>query len=179
MDLVLKKYFDGFISKGTLPVELNIDECKNFKLFDDFKVLNDWRNPRKGLWYEDSEKNVLHGGLDNVLVNTRNGNLIVLDYKTRGFPLKEDTASHYQNQLDTYAFLLEKSGRKVEDFAYLLFYYPKEVLENGYFLFNHVLRNMNVNPQNAKEGFSRAISLLKDKCPDKTCSWCEGRPIKK
>src|SRR3989338_8950191 len=120
------------MEKGKLPPELcDNSECKNLKLFDDKELLKEWRNSRKGLWFEDKEGNILHGGIDNMLVNKTNNKLIVLDYKTRGFPLKEDTHAHYQDQLDIYNLLLRKSDYETEDYAYLLFYNPDKVNENG------------------------------------------------
>jgi len=182
MDSILKKHFDTFMKQGKLPPELRKNpECKNLKLFDDPKLLSEWRNSRKGLWIEDNEGNVLHGGIDNLLVNKENNKLIVLDYKTRGFPLKEDTHEHYQDQLDIYAFLLEEMGLEVEDFAYLLFYHPKEVLESGEIVFNTDLKKIKVNPKNAEDLFNQALELLSGPCPKHTineetqeaCEWCK------
>ncbi len=178
MDSILKKHFDKFMEKGKLPPELcnekNETECKNLKLFDDKKLLYEWRNSRKGLWFEDGEGNILHGGIDNLLINKLNNKIIVLDYKTRGLPLKEDTHEHYQDQLNIYAFLLKKLGKEVEDFAYLLFYHPKEVLDSGAVIFHTDLKKMNVSPDDAEDIFKKALKLLDGKCPSTTCEWCEG-----
>lgn len=176
MDMILKKHFDNFMNQGGLPPELaQREECKNLKLFDDKKLLEEWRNARKGLWYETNEGNVLHGAIDNLLVNKENNKIIVLDYKTRGFPLKEDTHTHYQSQMDIYSFLLNKNGRPTEDYAYLLFYYPKEVLASGEFRFNNVLKKIQVNADNAEALFEGAIKMLDSSCPQKSCEWCEKR----
>ena len=142
-------------------------------MFDDKDLLKEWRNARKGLWFEDKNGNVLHGGIDNLLVNRANGKFIVLDYKTRGFPLKEDTHKHYQDQLNIYSWLLEKMGHKIEDFAYLMFYYPKEVLEDGEVAFDTVLKKLMVSPEHAEKLFNNAIKLLNGDCPKKSCEWCE------
>ncbi len=178
MDGILKKHFDKFMEKGQLPPELcsckHKEECKNFKLFDDKELLKEWRNSRKGLWFEDKEGNILHGGIDNLLVHKINNKLIVLDYKTRGFPLKEDTHEHYQDQLNIYAWLLTTMGKEVEDFAYLLFYHPKEVLETGEVVFNTDLKKMKIDIKNAETIFKESIELLNSDCPKKTCEWCEG-----
>jgi xanthosine utilization system XapX-like protein len=69
----------------------------------------------------------------------KNDRLIVLDYKTRGFPLKEDTAAHYQDQLDIYNFLLRKNGYRTEDYGYLLFYLAAGVAAGTL----HVIANPN------------------------------------
>jgi CRISPR/Cas system-associated exonuclease Cas4 (RecB family) len=174
MDGILKAHFDRFRDKGILPPELcKTDECKDLKLFDDKVKLNEWRNSRRGLWYQDSEGNILHGGIDNLLVNKASNKFVVLDYKTRGFPLKDDTAGHYQNQLNIYVYLLEKLGHKVEDYAYLLFYHPKEVLEDGKVAFNSDLVKMKVSTADAEKLFRDSLKLLNGECPTKTCPWCE------
>ena len=173
MDSILKKHFDKFMEKGQLPPELcNNKECSGMKLFDDAEKLKEWRNARKGLWFEDKEGNILHGGIDNLLVKGKK--FVVLDYKTRGFPVKEDTAEHYQLQLDVYAFLLEKMGHDVEDYAFLLFYYPKEVAETGEVIFDTNLVKMKVNPKNAEKTFKDAIKMLEGECPKETCDWCKN-----
>jgi len=176
MDGILKTHFDKFMEKGKLPPELcNNSECKNLKLFDNKELLKEWRNSRRGLWFEDKEGNILHGGIDNMLINKKNDKLIVLDYKTRGFPLKEDTHEHYQSQLNIYAWLLTKLGYKVENFAYLLFYHPKEVTETGQVIFNTDLKKMKVSLDEAEALFKKAIKMLNGDCPKEDCEWCKGR----
>ncbi|MCX6750872.1 MAG: PD-(D/E)XK nuclease family protein, partial [Candidatus Pacearchaeota archaeon] len=109
MDGILKTHFDKFRDRGLLPPELRESECKNeCKLFDDSEKLKIWRNNLKGISWTDKNGNILHGAVDNLL--QKGEKLIVLDYKTRGYPVKEDTAEHYQNQLDIYNFLLRKNG---------------------------------------------------------------------
>ena len=175
MDSVLKKHFDKFMKKGQLPPELRENkECKDCNLFNDEELLKVWRSNFKGIGIEDKEGNILHGAVDNILVKGKK--LIVLDYKTRGFPLKEDTHEHYQNQVDIYNYLLRENGYKTEDYAFLLFYYPKEVLETGEVVFDTVLKKMKIDVTNAESIWKKAIKLLNDSCPDKhkhkDCPWC-------
>ena len=101
--------------------------------------------------------------------------LIVLDYKTRGFALKDDTHEHYQDQMDIYNFLLRKNGYDTEDYAYLLFYHPKEVMQTGEVIFNTDLKKIKVDIKNAEKIFKKALKVLNSKCPKKSCDWCEGR----
>jgi hypothetical protein len=69
MDSILKKHFDKFCEKGLLPPELcEQEECKNCKLFDDKELLKTWRSNFKGISMEDSEGNILHGAIDNLLI---------------------------------------------------------------------------------------------------------------
>lgn len=177
MDSILKKHFDRFMAKGLLPPEIkDHHHTEGLKLFDDKELLKDWRNSLNGgLWYDDADGNVLHGGIDNLLVNGKK--LIVLDYKTKGFPIKnEDEAGSYsQNQLDIYNFILRKNGYETEDYAFLLFYVPKEVLESGEVVFDALLARRDIDVKNAENIFKESIKLLNSDCPKESCEWCEGR----
>ena len=174
MDRVLKQHFDKFMKKGLLPPELcNHNHCENMKLFDNEKLLIEWRNARKGLWFEDKEGNVLHGGIDNIL--TKGKKLIVLDYKTKGSPAKEDAHKVNQHQLDIYNFLLRKMGYETEDYSFLLFYSPSEVLETGEVVFHTELRKVKTSVKEGEDLFNNGIKLLNEDCPKKSCDWCEGR----
>src|SRR3989338_6253605 len=84
MDRVLKVHFDRFRADNKLPPELK-DKKIDAGLFQDIDQLNEWRNARKGLSWADSNGNILRGAVDDLL--QKGGRLIVLDYKTRGFPL--------------------------------------------------------------------------------------------
>ena len=174
MDLILKKHFDKFRDKEKLPPELcENKECKNLKLFDDKELLRIWRNNFKGISWKDKEGNILHGAVDNLLMKGKK--LIILDYKTRGFPCKEDTHEHYKTQLDIYNFLLRKNKYETEDFAFLLFYIPKEVLSTGEVIFDTELKKLKVDVKNAETTFEKALKLLNSDCPKDNCEWCEGR----
>jgi hypothetical protein len=176
MDKILKIHFDKFRDKGELPPEIRESgECKGCKLFNDKQLLDVWRNNFKGISWTDKNGNILHGAVDNILVKGKK--LIILDYKTRGFPLKEDTHETYQNQLDIYNFLLRINGYDTEDFGFLLFYYPKEVLETGEVVFHTKLVKMKIDVSNAEKLWKRALKLLNGKCPKKhikkICPWCQ------
>lgn len=172
MDAILKKHFDKFCGQRQLPPELQNTECKDIcQLFNKPELLKIWRNNFKGIRWEDKDGNTLFGAIDNLLV--KKTKFIVLDYKTRGFPLKEDTAAHYQNQLDLYNFLLRKNDYETEDYAFLLFYVPKEVLEDGKVLFDTQLVKMKIDVKNAEKLFKKALKLLNGECPKKICVWCE------
>ena len=172
MDKILKIHFDKFRDRGEIPPELKETECGNgFKLFDDKELLEEWRNVFKGVRWTDGEGNIFFGGVDNIL--QKGVKLIVLDYKTRGYPVKEDTADHYQNQLDVYNLLLRKNGYDTEDFAFLLFYVPKEVTETGEVIFDTELVKREIDVNNAEQIFSKALEILNEECPEKGCEWCE------
>jgi hypothetical protein len=174
MDRILKIHFDKFRDKGELPPELCTNgECSKLKLFSDKEKLKEWQNAFKGVSFTDKEGNELHGGVDNILVKGKK--LIVLDYKTRGYAVKEDTAEHYRLQQNIYNFLLRKNGYETEDFFFLLFYVPKEVTETGEVIFDTELVKMKVDVKMAEKVWKNALKLLEGDCPTKCCEWCEGR----
>ncbi len=172
MDLVLKEYFDTFRGNGHLPPE--IDGKIRGHLFDDIEKLSVWRNNFKGLEFiHESTGTILRGALDELLV-TDDGKHIPIDFKTRGFPLKEDTHEHYQDQMNLYCFLLEKNGMKTADFAYLLFYHPAESQGNGRFMFNVDIVRVETSKEDGERLFLDAIETLQGNEPEcsETCEWC-------
>jgi CRISPR/Cas system-associated exonuclease Cas4 (RecB family) len=176
MDKILKVHFKNFRDKGLLPPEIcENGYCNGMKLFGDNneekELLKEWQSNFKGIKYTDEKGNLWHGAIDNLL--KKDDKLIVLDYKTRGFPLKEDTHEHYQFQMDTYNFLLRKNGYKTEDYTFLLFYIPSEVTETGEVVFDSILKKILTNSKNAEKIFLQAINCLEDECPKQTCQWCE------
>jgi len=171
MDRILKAHFDRFRAKGMMPPELKHGECSECRLFGDLRLLTEWRNNFKGVRWADKEGNVLHGAVDELLVKGKK--LTVVDFKTRGYPCKEDTAAMYQHQMDIYNFLLRKNGHETEDHAYLLFYVPKEVMETGEVVFDTELIRMKVDVESAERLFRKALKTLEGECPKETCEWCE------
>lgn len=171
MDLVIKKYFDNF--RGTLPPE--IEGHVEGKLIPELGLMNKWRNWRTGLEYEDKKLDaVLFGALDECLIDEDN-HYIPLDYKTKGSAPKDgDSEKYYQTQLDTYSFLLNKNGYKTRDFAYLVYYFPKEVKKNGIVNFEVKSIKIETDLKRAQKTFEDAILLLQSPIPKKhsECEYC-------
>ncbi|HLC79558.1 MAG TPA: PD-(D/E)XK nuclease family protein [archaeon] len=178
IDLVLKEHFDSYSKIGALPPELSNIEGK-VQLFDDEKLLAKWRDFRSGLIWKDGTGNVLRGALDNLLVE--DGDFIVLDYKTRGYPRKDDTHTYYQHQLDIYNLLLQKNGFPTKNYAYLLFYHPINIGANGHFTFQADLVKVNVQVRNAVELFEKALQTLDGQKPESSeqCSFCNWAKMHK
>ncbi len=176
MDRILKKHFDEFAKKGTLPPELRISkECKDMKLYGPAGRLRKADGGFKEITHKDEKKNSLTGRVDYLL--EKSGKLIVLDFKTRGFPLKPNIAARSQDQLDIYNFLLREAGHPTEDFAFLLFYIPEKVAETGEVIFSTELVKMNIDVSSAKRTWENALAILNGPCPDAGCEWCEGFEI--
>lgn len=175
MDRILKEHFDRFAKIKELPPEIRQqDHLKDCCLFDDKNLLEAWRDAKRGLAYKDPQSGViLKGAIDNII--KKGEKLIVLDYKTRGYPLKENTHQYYQVQMDFYNFLLRKNGHDTEDFAFLLFYYPNKVTPTGEVIFDTTLKVIQTDVQKAIEILNQAIKTLQDKIPqrDPNCSYCE------
>ncbi len=170
MDKVLKEHFDYFRREGKMPPELDLD---GVQLFNDGELLKVWQNSRKGIQWTDENGNLLKGAVDILLQKGKK--LIVLDFKTRGFPVKEDTHLHYKDQLDIYNFLLRKNGYATEDYSYLLFYHPQKVHTNGDVDFHKHLVKMDVSIKNAEKVFNHAVAVLGGEMPKvaEECGFCK------
>ena len=176
MDRILKRHFDRFMERGELPPEIREYGIGNgYKLFNDKAKLDIWRSNQKGIQYKDKTSGILlRGAVDNLLEKGKK--LVVLDYKTRGYPLKEDTHEHYQTQMDIYNFLLRMNGYDTENYAYLLFYYPREITETGEVIFDTKLIKIPTNVKNGGGVFKEAIKILNLKEPPKAsqdCGFCK------
>ena len=114
----------------------------------------------------------MKGVLDDCLVD--DNAYIPLDYKTRGYDLKEDSSSFYQNQLDCYGLMLKANGLPPADHGYLCYYIPKEVSENGQVRFEITIKKMAINPDSAQKTFESAVELMASPMPSQhsTCEYC-------
>ena len=169
-------HFDKHRAKGEVPKEL---ELKGVKLFPDMDLLKIWRNNRQGISFTDDKGNVLRGAVDEIL--QKGDKLIVLDFKTRGYPLKEDTHKHYIDQLNIYNLLLRKNNHKTEDYSYLLFFHPKEITERGTIVFNIDPVKIPVNIKSAENLWKEALAVLEGKeAPgaSKECNYCNWARVK-
>ncbi len=172
VDRVLKNHFDRCTVKGELPPEL-AKEGVDAKLFGDLAQLEKWRDARKGIeWTDEATGVYFHGGVDAML--ERKGKLIVLDFKTRGYALKEDSAHYYADQLNCYNFLLRKNGRETEDYSYLLFFIPEKINAQGDFVFDTKLIKMPVDIAHVEDMLARAVRVLQGGEPEQAidCEYC-------
>ena len=172
MDKVLKAHFDAFRDKGKLPPELK--DLTDVKLFDDVSLLSVWTNNFKGITWTDPQGHVLKGAVDYVLVKGKK--LIVLDFKTRGYPTKADTHEHYRTQLDLYSLLFQKNGREPADHGYLLFFWPASY-GLGMANFKTELIRMDVSPSRGMSVLKQAHDIIVAPKPEAhaMCEYCNYR----
>lgn len=172
MDGVIKRYFDRFRAQGQLPPEL--DGKVNGKLLPDQNLLNAWRDRKRGIRYADPMTGAtLMGAFDDCLV--RGDRYLPLDYKTRGYPAKEETPTYYQDQLDIYTLLLRENGYPPAGSAYLVFYHPLEQADGGRVAFHMHPVQVETDPDRALELLREAAVLLScETCPPagKECGFC-------
>ena len=173
MDGLIKKYFDKYRVEGKIPPE--IEGKVDGVLMDDLDLLNKWRSWRTGLVYKDTETgSILSGALDDLLVNPETHLYMPFDYKTRGYDLKADSSSFYQNQLNCYALMLQENGLKQAGFGYLCYYIPKDVAEGGQVRFDVTVKKMELDPEDARKVFEDAIALIHGPMPTahSECIYC-------
>jgi CRISPR/Cas system-associated exonuclease Cas4 (RecB family) len=171
MDGLIKKHFDKYRSSAKLPPEL---EGKINARPVGQEMLDRWRNWRTGLRYEEEGVSLI-GALDECFLE---GEVYIpVDYKTRGYELKDNTAGYYQNQLDVYTLLLQKNGFKTNNVAYLVFYVLESLSDNGMARFDIQLIKIDTDTQKAYKVFKEAGGLLQRASPPqknpkcKFCSW--------
>ncbi|MDP3964250.1 MAG: PD-(D/E)XK nuclease family protein [bacterium] len=163
---------DVYRVKDELPPEL-AGQVRG-RLMPDLSLMNRWRNWRTGIEYVDTKRQAkLFGALDDCLLD---GDVYIpLDYKTRGSaPRPGDSERYYQSQLDAYTLLINENGYATTDHAYLLYYYPREVRENGSLEFETKVVKVGTDVRRAKKLFERAVDLLSGPIPKRhsSCEYC-------
>lgn len=178
MDREIKAHFDRHRARGQLPPELDgrVDE----RLHPDgafVERVRDWR--REPRVVDEPRGVALRGAMDDLL-ETADGRLVVIDYKTRGYPPKADGApDYYRRQLNCYTLLLRETGHPTADHAYLLYYHPERV-DGGDVTFQTDVVRVSVDTGAATALLERAVEALEAERPDAAedcefCAWAEAR----
>ena len=73
-----------------------------------------------------------------------------------------------------YCLILESSGYRTGGFAYLIYYWPAEVRENGVVKFNVRPMKIETKIESAKETFQDAVRVLRSPIPKAAgaCDYC-------
>lgn len=172
IDGVLKSYFDGYRKQGTLPPDVR--GILPGTLFSDQKLLDTWRNNRLGIRAKRPELGIeLTGALDDLLQEETT--VTPLDFKTRGYALKDDTHKHYEHQLDLYAYLLEQNGYRTSGRGFLIFLWPEEVRDGRIIRFRMEAVEMATSRRRAEDLLVKAAQMLKQPMPERhvACAFCQ------
>ena len=131
VDKLLKKEFDILREKGEqhpLMKKFGIDAVplKHEKL-------NEWRDPFKGITYQDKNTNfIITGGIDDIWIN-KQGEFIIVDYKATSkeeeVSLDADWQIGYKRQMEIYQWLFRKNGFKVSKTGYFVYCNGKTDIE--------------------------------------------------
>lgn len=174
MDTLFKNYFDEFRKKNMLPPELEGKATE--KLFPDIEKLKIWRNNMQGLQASFPEYGIfLKGAIDELLLDQM-GEVVILDFKTRGYATKENSHIYYHHQLNLYALLFTKNNYKVASYAYLLFFWPSKYSHTGS-IFESDLVKINVSPDDGRKTLQSVADIIGGAMPMAApqCEFCRFR----
>jgi len=172
VDILLKEEFDKYRKKRELHpllVAYNIPA----KLFPNQKLLDEWRNNRKGIRYYDAELDAtLFGAVDDVL-EFSDGKLAPMDYKSTGSKTA-NVYDRFQLQMDVYTFLLEKNGYKTIRKGCLAFYVVDK--ENGFndrLPFKKEIITIDTDSSYVQGLFAEAVTFLRNDAPSAHSQDCK------
>jgi len=163
-DRLIKAYFDGFRDGDSLPpivegeIEGKLENPFQEKYF--YSINNDY-----GFW----------GKLDECVIHQEK--YVPVDFKTSSSdPRGKDVFPAYQNQLDEYAFLLEKNNKPTLGIGHLIFFYPQDSndLHNGFPMIVHT-ETLMTDPGSVEKRIFEAIDVLEGEMPPpaKDCPFCK------
>ena len=164
IDRVLKTYFDGYRTAGTLPPLIRRHLTGTLATHPMTLGFDDERC-RARLW----------GKLDDSVV-LPDGRLAPLDHKTRASSPADVsyTTRYYQFQMDVYTLLLERNGHRTSRTAYVVYYFPVDgVLHDG-FPFDVTVHTVPTDPDHAYQVFAAACRCLAGELPRSgaDCAFC-------
>lgn len=125
VDELLKNEFDGY-RKNQRPHPIQIENELDAIPFE-HPDLDDWR---ESLWkgvkrYHEPTNLLLRGGIDDVWIDTKTDELIVVDYKATSkkgeVSIDADWQDGYKKQIEFYQWLLRGNGFKVSDTGYFVY----------------------------------------------------------
>lgn len=174
MDRILKEHFDRYRAAGEQPPELDgtsIDAVP----YPDAEFVEACRDWKREPVYEDEETGVVLKGAVDELLETEEGEILVLDYKTRGWPPRDDTTDYYVDQLNLYNLILRENGHATADVSLLLYYYPDRVREDGDVVFHTEPDTVPVDVEGARELVRDAVATMEGPLPehDPDCDFCD------
>lgn len=179
VDEAVKEHFDRFRSNGGVPPEIEESE-ENLTLFEDQEFLEkarDWKQEPK--WKDPETGALLRGGVDDLMRNEE-GDIVVLDYKTRGYPPKEKNGvpDYYARQVNLYNLILREKGYETADYGLILYFYPEGFTDQSDFVFHTEIRRTPVDIEKAKRMVRDAVETLESEAPPHSgdCEYKDWEP---
>ena len=131
VDKLLKKEFDILRAKGQahpLMKQFGIDAIPL-----KHESLNEWRDPFKGITYQDKNTNfIITGGVDDIWIN-KQGEYIIVDYKATSkdqeVSLDAEWQIGYKRQMEIYQWLFRKNDFPVSKTGYFVYCNGKTDIE--------------------------------------------------
>lgn len=145
------------------------------RLFPNLSLLQEWRNNRQGVRWEDGLTGyTLFGAIDDLL-EFPDGSLAVLDYKSSGAAQIKVYPS-YRFQLEVYTFLLNRLGYRTAQEGYLAYFVAvKDDGFEGRLPFRGTMVRVGLNPEPVGNLFREAVAAAEsDRVPPpgEECDLC-------
>ena len=164
-DIILKNYSDTYRKIGKLPPIM------------EGRVEGRLENPfQEKYFYNYNDKYTFEGRLDDCLIGD-DEKYTPIDFKTSSSDPREkiEVLPAYQNQMNSYTFLLEENGKKTSGESHLIFVYPEhsDNLHSGFPMLIHIV-TLKTNPEAVKARISKAVEILEGEMPDSSpdCPFC-------
>jgi len=172
IDGKVKEHFDRFRGKEEKPPELRGTELELFDGQNFVDYARSWNTEPK--WRDRETGAVLRGGLDELLVNEE-GEMVVLDYKTKGYEPENEVPDYYRRQVELYSLILEENGYRTADQGVILYFYPDSFTRDGGFNFHTELKRTDIDTERAKKVVRDAVKTTEGSLPGhgESCDYCE------
>jgi len=188
VDTLLKKEFDLHRAKGRSHPLMDAYGLNDVIPYS-HKDLDTWRSNFKGIRYEYEPENLLvTGAVDDVWVNTKTGELIIVDYKSTSkeekVNLDKEWQIGYKRQMEIYQWLFRQSGFDVSQTGYFVYCNGKTDRE----AFDAKLDfDIDLIPYTGDDSWipgalkdlKKCLLLEKPPTPAKTCDYCSYRKASK
>lgn len=180
VDGLLKKEFDQYRAKQ-IPHPLCIENGINAIPFKHEKM-DSWRKAQhEGVEYAMPGTNLLiHGGVDDVWIDPKTNELIVVDYKSTAKYEKlttDDLYDSFKYQAEIYQWLLRKNGFSVSNTAYFFYCNGKKDLDR---FDNKLIFDISILPYQGNDAWIENAIMKAYQClnsnqipqPADSCDYC-------
>jgi len=188
VDTLLKKEFDLHRAKGRPHPLMDAYGLNNVIPYTNAD-LDLWRSNFKGIRYEYEPENLLvTGAIDDVWINTKTKELIIVDYKSTSkeekVSLDKEWQIGYKRQMEIYQWLFRQSGFDVSQTGYFVYCNGKTDRE----AFDAKLDfDIDLIPYTGDDSWipgalkdlKKCLMLEKPPAPAKTCDYCLYRKASK